>query len=158
MLYHKNCEHDRHQTYLHVFHEYCPEPTYLRHISLFVLDPNLSPEDDEDIEIFQDLLFEGPMGRIHIFYYEELFREFYSIDPTLVLTTFNRYLQFLDIISCLFVVDAYQFVFRQDDPVLIDSLLKRLPFKLKMSFLSEAQKKPGIIQLSEKLKLLNLFS
>lgn len=158
MLYHKKCEHERHQAYLHVFHEYCPEPTYLRHISLFVCDPNISLEDDEDLELFQDLLFEGPMGRIHIFYYEELFRSSYSANSALVLMTFSRYLQFLDMISSLFVVDAYHFIFRQDDPILIDELLKRLPFKLKMSFLSEAQKKPGVIRLSEKLKLLNLFS
>lgn len=158
MLYHKNCEHERHQHYLTILDGTYTEYYYLAMVYKFVVDPNLSSEDPEDLELFQDLIFDGPMGRIHIYYYEELFRRFYSVNPEKVITTLSCYLQYLDVLSGLFVDDAYAFVFRQDDPILIDALLNSLSFKLKMSFLREAQKKPGIIQLSDKLKLLNLFS
>ena len=158
MLYHKRCEHERHQAYLHLFSENCPEPTYLRHISLFVLDPNLSPEDAEDLELFQDLLFEGPFGRIHIFYYEQLFREFYSTEPKLVLATLSGYLSFLIKLSDLFVYDAYHTIIQREDSYLIDNLLRVLPFHLKMNFLKFSQRYPKALEISPKLKLFNLFS
>lgn len=158
MQYHKECEHDRHKAYLHIFHEYCPESTFLRHISMFVCDPNLSSEDEEDLELFQDLLFEGPMGRIHIFYYEELFRDSYSLEPKLVLTTFSHYLDFLNKLSSLFVMDAYHFILQREDPILIDALLRAFPFHLKMEFVRFSQKYPKALQISPKLKLFNLFS
>lgn len=158
MLYHKKCEHERHQPYLHLFSENCPEFTYLRHISLFVLDPNLSSENDEDLELFQDLLFEGPMGRIHIFYYEEMFKDFYSTEPKLVLTTLGSYLVYLNKLSSLFVLDAYHFIIQREDPILIDRILRELPFNLKMDFVRFSQKYPKALQISPKLKLFNLFS
>lgn len=158
MANHKNCDHDRHQPYLHIFNENTPDWTYLRHISRFVLDPNLSPEDPEDLELFQDLLFDGPMGQIHIFYYETMFPSNRFYYPKEIIRHFVKYLSFLNKLSPLFVRDAYYFIFRRKSQLLINQMLDELPFEIKMDFIREAQKQPDIIELSDKLKMYNLFS
>jgi hypothetical protein len=158
MRYHKDCKHERHRPYLAVFDGAHPDTAFLRKISEFVLDEKLSCQDPDDLELFQDLVFDGPSGRIHIFYYEELFKNHFKSLPKQTTQQFSKYLTYLNEISNLFTRDAYHFVFLKDDPILIDNLLEYLPFDLKMQFIHEAQTRPGIIRLSDKLKLYNLFS
>lgn len=157
MIHHTSCNHERHQGYTAVFDGAHVEHFYLRKLSEFVMDPKLSHKDPEDLELFQDLVFEGPSGRIHIFYYEEYYRNHGRLKKQFA-ENLNRYLLYLNELSSLFTRDAFLFVLKKENSSLIDAVLESLSFELKMDFIKEAQKQPKIIQLSDKLKLYNLFS
>lgn len=153
------CDHDRHQSYLHLFKSSdMYERQYLWEIGKLVMDPNLSPSDADDLEIFQDLVFDSERGRLHIFFYEELFKNYYQYQPDWTLKVFVRYLVYLDTISSLFSNDAFHYIFKKEDVKLTTNLLKEMPFEIKMRFIKASEKYPNIIQMVPKLKLYNLFS
>lgn len=157
MLHHTSCNHERHQGYTAVFDGAHVEHFYLRKLSEFVEDARLSPKDAEDLEMFQDLVFEGPSGRIHIFYYEEMYRRHGRLKKQYA-EHLNKYLLYLNELSTLFTRDAFHFIIQKENAALIDAMLDSFSFEIKMDFIREAQKQPKIIQLSDKLKLYNLFS
>ncbi len=154
----KGCDHERHQPYHSFSKEGILEREYLWKIAKYITDRNISPTDPDDLELFQDAVFDSPFGRIHIFFYEEMFRGYYKFNPDWFVMTFSQYLSFLDEISTLFTNDAFEFVFRQKDIQMIDKLLKAMSLETKMRFIQASNKHPDIIQSVPKLKLYNLFS
>lgn len=155
------CDHDRHKPYHGKFTSANGdwyEKQYYWHVAKYVMDRNVSPADGDDLELFQDAVFESPWGRIHINFYEQLFKNYYKLDNRWTVETFCRYLLYIDKLSTLFTNDAFSFIFRKDDPKLILHLLKEMPFEIKMKFIRASEKHPDIIQLVPKLKLYNLFS
>lgn len=154
-----SCDHDRHQPYLPLFkNKEMYERQYLWEIGKLVMDPKLSPADADDLEVFQDLVFDTERGRLHIFFYEELFRNYYQYQPDWTQKVFIRYLMYLDTISSLFSNDAFSYIFKKEDATLTTNLLKEMPFEIKMRFIKASEKYPKIIQIVPKLKLYNLFS
>ncbi len=154
-----HCDHDRHQPYLSLFsNKEMYERQYLWEIAKLVMDPKLSPKDEDDLEIFQDLVFDSERGRLHIFFYEELFKNYYQYQPDWTLKVFSRYLSYLDSISKLFVVDAFNYIFRKKDVQLITDLLSEMTYEVKISFIRASNTYPEIIKTVPKLKLYNLFS
>src|SRR5271157_2612674 len=111
----KECTHERHQKYLGAFTNLVSQFEYLINVTHFVTDANLSPNNPDDIDLFQDLLFEGRHGRIHIVYYETLFNCPLISSMSIGKTTkvFARYLDYLDKVSSLFTADALHFVFKK---------------------------------------------
>ncbi len=153
------CDHDRHQPYLVLFKDKeMYERKYLWEIGKLVMDPKLSPLDEDDLEIFQDLVFDSERGRLHIFFYEQLFSNYYQYQPDWTLKVFSRYVIYLNHISTLFTGDAFDFIFKKADPELITDLLKELPLDVKMRFIKMSEFYPNMIQAVPKLKLYNLFS
>ena len=155
------CEHDRHQPYKDKFvkaNVELYERQYYWQLAKFVMDPNISSSNADDLEMFQDIVFESPWGRIHIHFYEQLFKNYYRYQQDWTIEAFCRYCLFLDAVSILFLNDAYDFIFRKNDNKIILQLLKEMPFELKMKFIKAAEKYPETIQSVPKLKLYNLFS
>lgn len=155
------CDHDRHKPYHDKFIKANGdwyERTYYWHVAKYVMDKNVSPNDGDDLELFQDAVFESPWGRIHISFYEQLFKNYYQLDARWTVGAFCRYLLYIDKLSTMFTGDAFEFIFRKDDPELIPHLLKEMPLDIKMNFIKASEKHPKIIQSVPKLKLYNLFS
>ena len=153
------CEHDRHQPYLFLFKsQEMYERQYLWEIGQLVMDQKLSPLDEDDLEIFQDLVFDSERGRLHIFFYEQLFKNYYQYQPDWTLKVFVKYIGYLNTISTLFSGDAFDFILKKSDPDLITNLLKEMPFDLKMRLIKISEHYPEMIQAVPKLKLYNLFS
>lgn len=153
------CDHDRHQSYTPLFRDReMYERQYLWQIGKFVMDPKLSPSDGDDLELFQDLVFDSDRGRLHIFFYEELFKNYYQYQPDWTLKVFVRYVMYLDKLSTLFSGDSFDFILKKSDPKLITDLLKEMPFNLKMRLIKMSERYPDMIKAVPKLKLYNLFS
>lgn len=154
------CDHDRHKPYHNQFitKEDWYERQYYWNVAKYVMDPNILPSNADDLELFQDAIFESPWGRIHIHFYENLFKSYYKFSPEWTLKVFCKYIGFLERISSLFVNDAFDFVFKKEDTKLIENLLKVMPMGIKMRFIKAAEKYPQTIKAVPKLKLYNLFS
>lgn len=152
------CKHEQHQVYRDMFKQSAFERQFLWDVALYVTDPKISFSNADDVELFQDLVFDSPYGRIHIFFYEELFKNYYQYQPEWTLKVFPRYLQFLEKISSLFVDDAFHYIYKQKDSKLIEKLLKTMPLNIKLRFIKFSEKYPEAIQTIPKLKIYNLFS
>jgi hypothetical protein len=155
------CDHERHHPYHEKFDRAQRDNTerqYYWNVAKYVLDSKVSPSDGDDLELFEDAIFESPWGRIHIHFYEWLFQNYYKTQPEVVIRIFINYLGYLEKLSVLFVNDAFDFVFRQEDPKLIETLLKVSPLSIKLQIIRVAEKYPQAIQSVPKLKLYNLFS
>jgi len=155
------CDHERHKPYHGKFTSANGdwyERTYYWHIAKYVADLNVSPSNGDDLELFQDVVFESPWGRIHIDFYERLFKNYYKFNSEWVIITFSRYLEFLEKLSPLFTNDAFSFIFSKKDVKMIESLLKVMSLPIKLRFIKAAEKYPDMIQSVPKLKLYNLFS
>lgn len=152
------CHHDRHQKYLELFKDDVFEQHFLWQVAMYVWDANLTPNDADDLDLFQDLVFDSKFGRIHIYFYDHLFDKYYRLNSDWVTTIFVRYLEYLEKLSSLFTNDAFDFVFKKEDQKLVLTLLKKMPLDLRLRFIKHSEKYPNIIQLVPKLKLYNLFS
>ena len=155
------CDHERHQPYSKKFdraQEGNTERQYYWNVAKYVLDSKLSPSDGDDLEMFEDAVFDSPWGRIHIYFYEWLFKNYYTTQPEVVLRVFSRYLEYLEKCSVLFVDDAFNFIFKQNNPKLVESLLKIMSLKIKLRLIAVSEKYPEAIRSVPKLKLYNLFS
>lgn len=156
-----SCDHERHKPYHEKFNQAKNdklEQQYYWGVAKYVMDPNLSPSDADDLELFQDIVFDGPWGRVHIFFYEQLFKNYYKIHPDWVLKVFARYVLYLNKVSSLFAADAYHFIFQRNDVKMIEGVLKELPYEIKMQFIQASRKYPNVMLSVPKLRLYNLFS
>ena len=156
------CHHERHVPYQNKFvvlgNSENGEYNYYYNLSEFVLDENLSPLDDDDFEMFQDIVFESPWGRVHIFFYEQLFKIYYEYRSEWTLQVFSKYLTYLNRASTLFTQDAFGYIFNQNNVELVERVLKELPFEIKMQFIRASEKYPAMLKAVPKLRLYNLFS
>ena len=155
------CDHERHKPYHEKFDRALGKNTELQYywnVAKYVLDSKISPSDGDDLELFEDAIFESPWGRIHIHFYEWLFQKYYADQPEVVIRIFCKYLEYLEKCSVLFIDDSFSFIFRQEDYKLIEKLLKVMPLKTKLHFIKASEKYPKVIQSVPKLKLYNLFS
>lgn len=155
------CKHERHIPYHGKFTQVNTElfeRQYYWNVAKYVMDPCVTPSDGDDLELFEDAIFESPWGRIHIYFYEQLFKNYYSLSPEWVLQVFSRYLEYLEKLSSLFTNDAFEFVFRKKDYQLITKLLKTMSIEIKLKFIKAAEKHSDVLQSVPKLKIYNLFS
>lgn len=152
-----DCTHERHSEYLGAFSNSIREDEFIGYISKFLLDSQLSPFDGDDLDLYQKMVFDSKWGRLHIFYYEDLFSTYY-IRPVEFAKKFGKHLDYLGQISVLFLLDAFSFVLKKNDPILVEFLIKHMSLKTKLLFIRESYHYPQIIQAVPKLKLYNLFS
>lgn len=153
------CTHERHEKYLGLHGENVFEQNLLWHIAMYVWDPKMSPNDGDDFELFQDLVFESRFGRLHIYFYDKyLFDSYYAFNPDFVTSVFSRYLLYLEKASPLFANDAFDYLCKKNDSKLILSMLNKMSFDIKIRFVKHTEKYPAVLQAVPKLKLYNLFS
>lgn len=155
------CDHERHKPYHGKFtsaNGSYYERTYYWHVAKYVADPDISASNADDLELFQDVVFESPWGRIHISFYEQLFKNYYKLNSDWVIRTFCKYLEFIEKLSPLFTQDAFAFVFKKQDVKMIEQLLRLMPLQIKLRFIKTAENYPDMIRAVPKLKLYNLFS
>jgi hypothetical protein len=154
------CEHERHKPHHNKFtiKEDWFERQYYWNVAKYVMDSNISPSDADDLELFQDAVFDSPWGRIHIHFYEQLFKNYYQYQPDWALKVFARYLLFLENVSSLFTNDAFHYIFKKKDVQLITNLMKEMSPEIKLRFIKMSENYPNIIKTVPKLKMYNLFS
>jgi len=153
------CRHNRHRDYYENFtSSNRDERQYYLYLAKYVMDADVSPLDGDDLEFFQDVVFESPYGRIHIYFYEQLFENYYEMDPDWCILVFNKYLDYLERISPLFTVDAINFIFRENDLKLVEKMLGSSSYEIKMRLIRASENHPDLIKSVPKLKLYNLFS
>lgn len=155
------CDHEQHKPYHGKFtsaNETWYERQYYWNVAKYVMDENISPSNADDLELFQDAIFESPWGRIHIHFYEQLFKNYYKFNSEWTIKVFCKYIEFFDKISFLFSNDAFTFIFKQEDTKIVEGLLKVMPVGMKLRFIKAAEKYPKVIRAVPKLKLYNLFS
>lgn len=158
MKHHTNCDHENHLPHQKNFSREIHERGYLWNVGVYVNDTRIDPSNEEDLEFFQDMVFDSPYGRIHIFFYEELFKNYLHLNRDWTVRTFARYVLFLENISALFSEEALNFVYRKQEPSVITDLLKVMDMDVKLRFIRLADKHPDVMRAIPKLKLYNLFS
>jgi hypothetical protein len=151
----KNCEHERHLVYLDAF-RVLSIFDYVEFMTRFVLDPNISSDDEDDLELFQDFVF-GKFGRMHIYYYEHLFFK-HPGKLEMTCNAYGRYVDFLGKISPIFKQEALSFLFQIGNIALIESVMQLGSHEVKMGVIQASDKWPHITKRVPKLKLYNLFS
>lgn len=134
---------------------------YYAYITQFLFDPDISPNNLDDFELFQDLIFESHYGKLHINYYYDQLDRFRSgrgkSKRTKIIRRLARYAEFLGKHSEMFLEDMYNYIFRHH-PNLIQPLLDALPSSVKLSFIRVAEHYPQIVRQVPKLKLYMLYS
>lgn len=151
----KKCEHERHQIYLSAF-SVLSIYDFVEFITKFVLDPNISPDNADDLELFQDFVFSDRLGRLHVFYYHNMFEDRPDANELLI-KAYCQYLNFLGQISSFFQQESLEFIFRWK-PFYIESILKLSSPQVKLDIIKISNNYPEIIKRIPKLKLYNLFS
>lgn len=150
-------EHKRHQPYIGAFCRSQSKTEYIAYITKFIFDPEISPKNEDDMDLFKDLLFESRFGKIHIDYYIEQFWRLSGRKRTKVIRRLARYAEFLIPYSGLFLEDMYHSIYR-NHPDIIGELLEALPSKVKMPFVMLAEEYPSVIHRVPKLKFYMTFS
>lgn len=158
MKHHTNCDHENHIPHQKNFSKELYERAYLWNVGVYVNDPKIDPSDADDLEFFQDMVFDSPYGRIHIFFYEELFKNYLHLNRDWTIRTFARYVLFLENISSLMSEEAMNFVYKKQEASVITDLLKVMDMEVKLRFIRLADKHPDVMRVIPKLKLYNLFS
>jgi hypothetical protein len=151
-----NCGHERHLEYLGAFWHLWSSG-FVEFITKYILDPNISPDDTDDLELFQDFVFSKRLGRLHIFYYENLLNNKPHPSDELA-KAFCRYFDFLSQISPFFAKEALNFVFREQRLEMIELIFNSSSYKMKMEMLKVSDNFPEKVKRIPKLKLYNLFS
>lgn len=161
MKYKPNSKLERHQKYLGAFSDFCIEEEYLSNITQFIMDPKISPNDEDDIELFKDLLFESKFGKIHIYYFDRLFNKLWdktTFDWTVRIM--SKYVEFAHKISEFYSGDIFNALFTELHKThdAISLMLKYLPHNERMCMVRVAQTYPSVLESVPKLKLYALFS
>jgi len=152
----ESCGHERHQIYLSAFHTLSIY-NFVEFITKFVLDPNISSDNEDDTDLFQDFVFSDRLGRLHIYYYEHLFFDVPG-DNNYIAEAFCRYLDFLGQISPFFTQEALNKPFKMGNISLIESIMIFGSHNIKLGIIKTSDKYPHITKRIPKLKLYNLFS
>lgn len=153
----------RHQKYFGAFSiskdkENLNITSYLAYITKFINDPNISHLDQEDLQFFKDLLFEGPYGKVHIEYYMQIINKWAKIALPQAARILSRYADFLGQVSEMFLHDFYNAVLRGYSFDIAVALFPLLSHTNKVEFIKMVDTYPNIVKAIPKLKLYMVFS
>lgn len=155
-----NSPHERHQKYFDAFliKDGISSAQYLNYITQYIFDPNLSPENADDLEFFQNLLFEGIKGRVHIKYYDWVITHWtkFAFDQTVNILV--RYSYFLSRLSTMFLHDFFSYLLKTNDNKIITQMFPKLDAYSKIQFIEWADLHPEIVEFIPKLKMYLLFT
>lgn len=155
-----NSPHERHQKYFGAFliEEGLTDSRYLNYITQYIFDPNLSPDNKDDLEFFKNLLFESIKGKVHNNYYDRVVTRWakFAFDQTV--ETLARYSYFLSRLSDMFLHDFFNYLLKSHDEKLIINLFPKLDPYSKVQFIEWADLNPEVVKLIPKLKMYLLFT
>ncbi len=135
---------------------------YLDYITKYITDPNISYHNHDDIEFFKDLLFEGLYGKIHIFYYRNIFDKWMRFAFEQSIFILSKYASFLSKISPLYLHDFYDYMLgnryiksnsNYDWIKIISSLYDNLDPEAKIEFIRVASNYKDIVSQLPQIKL-----
>lgn len=158
-----NSLHERHQKYFDAFHikEGLEDSRYLNYITQYIFDPKLSPDDEDDLEFFKNLLFESIKGKVHINYYDRVVSRWTQFAYEQAIETLARYAYFLSRLSVLFLHDFFYYLLKsnnnKNDQIIIN-LFPKLDSYSKVQFIEWADLNPEVVKLIPKLKMYLLFT
>jgi hypothetical protein len=161
MKYRPTSKQERHQKYLGAFSAFCVEDEYLSNITNFIMDPKNSPSNDDDVELFKDLLFESKFGMMHICYFDLMFSRLCdkpNFDWTI--RVIAKYIEFIHKISKFYSDDIFDTFLTELNTShdAIGLLLRHLPMEERMYLVKVARAYPMALSRVPKLKLYALFS
>lgn len=155
---------ERHQKYFDAFlispgeEIFYGPASYLNFITKFINDPNISHQDQEDLQFFKDLLFESQFGKIHIQYYTWVIDKWTQYAFPQAIRVLARYADFLGGVSVMFLHDFYHHLFKLPKHDLTIAIFPILSSINKVEFIKTADQYPAIIAAMPKLKLYMVFS
>lgn len=152
--------HERHQKYLDAFHikEGISSAEYLNYITQYIFDPNISPDNEDDLDLFKHLLFEGIKGKVHIRYYEWVVTHWIKFAFNQTIDTLARYSYFLSRLSTMFLHDFFDYLLKRDNKKIIINLFSKLDSYSKTEFIGWADHNSEVVVLIPKLKMYLLFT
>lgn len=155
-----NSPHERHQKYFDAFliEEGLTNSKYLNYITQYIFDPAMSPDNEDDLEFFKNLLFESMKGKVHIDYYDRVVTRWsqFAFDQTI--ETLARYAYFLGRLSGMFLHDFFHYLLRLDNKEILIHLFPKLDSQSKIHFIEWADYHPEIVESIPKLKMYLLFT
>ena len=155
---------ERHQKYFDAFLIYEKttlgggEKQYLDCLTKFIFDPNISHENEDDIQFFKDLLFESWYGKVHIYYYEWVLSKLLPYGFPQSIRILSRYADFLGVVSTMFLEDFYNAICRHENKEIAKCLFAKLSPVNRVHFVKMIDKHSEIVKLIPKLKLYVVFS
>lgn len=155
-----NSPHERHQKYFDAFliEDGLTNSKYLNFITQYIFDPVLSPDNEDDLEFFKNLLFESIKGKVHIDYYDRIVTRWtqFAFDQTT--DTLARYSYFLSRLSDMFLHDFFNYLLLFDNKEIIVHLFPKLDSYSKIEFIKWADNNSEVVKLIPKLKMYLLFT
>lgn len=131
--YNPQINYQRHKPYASAFDGVTTIYKYLDLIKKFVLDSNISPHNEDDLQFLRDLLFETKFGKNHIYFYDYFCRSKNRNKQNIKML--SRYADFLSTMSDLFLEDMYHHFLKTRDKYLINNYFSYLSTKNKLKFL-----------------------
>ena len=119
----------------------------------FILDKSISPNNEEDLQLLRDMLFETKFGKNHIYFYDYFSRRKSKNNIKLL----SKYSEYLLIMSELFLDDMFHHILRTRDKYLINNYFTHLSNKNKLNFLKIAKNYPHIISKFPRIKTYMVF-
>jgi len=155
-----NSPHERHQKYFDAFliKEGLTDSKYLNYITQYIFDPNLSPDDEDDLEFFKNLLFESIKGKVHIDYYDRVVTRWTQFTFDQTVDTLTRYSYFLSRLSDMFLHDFFNYLLKIDNKEIVVHLFFKLDNYSKIEFIKWADQNSEVVKLIPKLKMYLLFT
>lgn len=155
-----NSQFERHHKYFDAFEiqNGISDINYLNFITEYINDTSLSPNNDDDLEFFKNLLFESIKGKVHIRYYDWVITNLINNDIHTCTKILSRYSEYLGGLSNLFLHDFFNYLLQLDDKQIIIELFNVLPSKIKLEFIYWANDNESVVKLIPKLKSYLLFS
>ena len=142
----------RHRHYACAFSSSILLKNYLKLISRFVNDKSLSPDNEEDLDLFRDLIFHTRWQKNHIYYY------CWVLNNSRNTKLLAKYSAYLDKLADFFVDDLFHYLCREESCRLIQAYFNKLPQELKFKFLRVASQHPHVLKNIPKFKLYMIFS
>lgn len=152
-----NHKEEKHQKYLGTFSHFILESEYLDAITKFILDPLLSPHNEDDIELFQKLLFNNPNKKYHIYYYLSLLKDINNSNIDWKTRILANYIKYLNQISNLYLTDLYDYILSMNNNNFLNILLKRLDPVFKLQLAQYYAKHYDFLPHHNKLRIYHIF-
>lgn len=162
MSFKPDSTYERHQKYIGAFSD--PQALnnitiYFAYITRFINDGSIHYSDDDDMQIFRDLLFESSWGRVHIRYYEYILDKWTKFALNQSITVLSKYINFLEQISNYYMIDLFHEVFKHTAAsIMVPGIFNLLSSESKVIFIKVGMTYPDIIKQIPKFKTYLLFS
>ena len=153
MFYDSN--HPRHKPYTDAFDLDSIED-YYKKVAEFAMDPQMDPNNVDDLDLFVSLTFESKFKHIHTSLCRYLL---VNIDKyEFALPALSKFLDFLDRDVSLFSNDFFHTLMRDYSPKIVERVFESLSYQLKMSFLDVITKYSDVLKQCPRIKLYIVFS